>query len=443
MTSNKFEEHQITRDAQAILRLNPHPADGKLHFVSLDEIRDRFGKTWPRHRARVMEAAETALRHHLGEHDIFLPHGDAGFVLLFGSKQGDDAAVTCGLVKADLLRRFVGDSAIAGLKVRTEILKLADGTLDSANLEALLRAAPQASDSPYGTPLTDEPVSRHGVDAREAIPAGTEHRARMERAMATVGLDPFGSWSRLGPDAGAIRLRFDPICFAVKRVVTSFALTPTRFLRDDPQPIVGYAALGELSRSAIGLLDRIVLGHAIRTVIDGSQHARRSLIIVPVSSDTLSSADLRDAYLEHLDRLSPDAQRLLVPFVRRVPGGVPDSALVDAIAALRTRCRAVGARVRIDLQMARGFKAAGVFSGSLVLGAHGDPNVIEPARIEASAALLRKAGLAPVLTGIACNGHLKRALAAGYDYVGGPAVAQQVDAPFPPRAWQPPDERST
>jgi len=431
---------------KAVFDRNPEPTGGKIHMVGLEEIKARLGPRWAMRKQRVMEAAETVLRHHIAPNDLCLPYGELGFVLLFADSDADRAAATCGLVKAELLRRFAGDSALNGLDIATEVVSLGDGSVEGVSLASALKRLTTAADRPaVSTSAGVSLAAATGDAASEASPFETdleglyppssaEDRARTGQAIIAAGLSIAEVGDTLGYAATMLRLRFDPVCQAQKGLLTVFSCVPSR-LALAGRELDGYRVLNEQSETAVTLLDRIVLAHAMRSLVEGARQHRVGLIIVPVSFDTFARPGLRQEYLHLLTRLPADLRRFLVPFIRRLPQGVPESRLVEIVSGLKPNVRAIGARVPFDPTTVRRVRACGILSASFALNPHGDAEGISPDLIEKGAELLTKAGAVPTLTGISCDTHRERAVAAGYHYISGAAVADRVETPFPPRAW--------
>ena len=431
------------KNFQAILKKNPNPSATKIHMIGLEEIKTRLGKRWAKHKGRVLGAAKSILQHHLSTHDLCLPYGELGFVVLFAEADQHSAAITCGLVKAELLRRFVGDEALDGLDIHTETMSLDLDSIEAVSLAKTLRKiASETSDDgeEIDSSLNLEQENSHSFqpienEIQDLYPAASEADInRIERAIVTSALERNEVNEALGHSANLLRFRFDPIYQPKSGVIGTFTCVPTRTTLTGRE-LESYRVLTNDNEASVLLLDRLILAHCMETLIDSVKERRLGLIIVPVSFDTFARPASRQEYLQQLMRLPQDLRRFVVPFIRRLPKGVPESRLVDIASALKPNVRAIGARVHMDVALVQRLRSCGFYGASLVLHPYGENGRIHPDLIEKGAEMLIKAGMSPTLSGIASKKHRDRAVDAGFHFLCGPAIASRVEQPFEPRSW--------
>jgi hypothetical protein len=212
---------------QKLFQETDQPVGGQLHMIGLEELRDRLGSAWPAKRDRIREAALSVMRQHLGPADICLPYGELGFVVLFARSNQGTAMATCGMVKAELLKRFVGDSALAGLDVRTQVMSLADGGGREASLADIIRSmttGPGVSEGGSANESAgDQPERRRLTDLFDVDPTSLyEPVSEIDReltstAITAAGLERAGVSDAFGFPVEQIKLRFEPTYHAKNR----------------------------------------------------------------------------------------------------------------------------------------------------------------------------------------------------------------------------------
>src|SRR3546814_3949408 len=81
-----------------------------MNVIGLDEVRARFPKLWERNRKRILETTRGILKQFTDPlTDIVLPVGDGNFILLFTRLDKAEALLRSAVIKAEVLRRFMGD----------------------------------------------------------------------------------------------------------------------------------------------------------------------------------------------------------------------------------------------------------------------------------------------------------------------------------------------
>lgn len=182
--------------------------------------------------------------------------------------------------------------------------------------------------------------------------------------------------------------------------------------------------------AALEKLDFVTLHYAIGVVRGLVREKRRLLITVPVRFETVSKAANARRYIDILrERLGPEAAPLLVIELVKVPGGAPESRLIEISAPLRAHVRAVIARLNPEITDFGPFAAARVAAvGCDLDGQSGSELALmqQTARFSRAAA---KAGIATYLRGIGSLSLTAAALGAGFAHVDGDAVALMVDQP--------------
>jgi hypothetical protein len=179
-------------------------------------------------------------------------------------------------------------------------------------------------------------------------------------------------------------------------------------------------------------LDRAVQRHVIDDINALLTHDQRVILMMPVHYETLASWPRRQDYVAQLEQLPTPTQQLLVVDILGTPTGVTQSRLVELIAPLRRYCRAVAMRVPLAAADFASIKLA----GAIVVGCDiGRMTGAELAIIQDMGQFQRaaeKAGLACYIRGIHTRSLAAAALAAGFSYISGDAVAEVTPRPTTP-----------
>lgn len=176
-------------------------------------------------------------------------------------------------------------------------------------------------------------------------------------------------------------------------------------------------------------IDRVVLQRALADISVIATLPERSVLVVPVHYSTLSSDRRRRAYMAIVQAVAPAEQAFLVWEVVDLSSGLMTSALQQAATLLKPYGRAVLLRVDLDQINFDGFSAAGIYGVGVDVGgvALSEANLIQ--RLERFRVRSARHGLKAYGLGLSKLSLTTAAVAAGFDHIGGDAVAPLVDGP--------------
>jgi len=400
--------------------------DGNLMaLIGLDEVRERFPDMWERNRDRIVATTRTILRQHTDPGtDVVLPIDDGNFAVLFTRLDSQEALLRASAIKAEVLRRFIGDEALGALDMRVEAMTLNCETAMTGTLGDLLASV-------------DRPPA---PDAGERRPVARP-RPRKEPAS---GLADLLSHAELPEDALATRFEFrfedldfgyQPFLYADKGVISIFACRAIRHAAAG-EFLTGYDVLPrDASVEQVVELDRLLLDRVRRDLVDMALRKRVAVVVAPVSLETMTNRAASERYLRTLRQVPSDLRNYLVPILCRCPADVPSGRLTAMISPLRRLSRAVSMRLETARQPLDAIKAAGAFSVGFNVMHAARTEMAAPRFIKRFAAAARKLGLRTYIDGVDTLELAQRCRAADIAYLGGRAFAEVSDHIGPVCEW--------
>lgn len=320
-----------------------------MNLIGLDEVRARFPTMWERHRDRIRATTEAILKQHTDpQTDIVLPVGDANFVVLFTRLDPQAAQLRASIIKAEVLRRFMGDDALAGLDMRIRGLELDSSAVAGGALTELLASATEGERSTGSTPK-----ARPGtVMAKARGPASDGAGTRFEQT-----IDALETRFRFSFDD--LDFGFVPYRFEARGVFAVFACRPVRYSAMG-DILTGYSVLPpDADAGQFATLDRLLLTRVRQGLVDMALRKRMALVGLPVSFETMTNRGIAAEYLALLQKIPSDLRTYLVPALCRCPVGVPQGRLAEILNPLLRFSRGVNIRLESPKQALAQVKAAG------------------------------------------------------------------------------------
>lgn len=96
---------------------------GQFQWVNLDMVRREAGEDWERLRRKIYNVSAQFIERRLDEGDVLL-RAKGGFMLIFGQREGDDAAEKVEEIALALNVFFLGDRILRSLKIEAEARSL-------------------------------------------------------------------------------------------------------------------------------------------------------------------------------------------------------------------------------------------------------------------------------------------------------------------------------
>ena len=349
---------------------------GKLFFVDLADIRERYADKWDRLAKIIFPTAERIIQENIGDRDFFTQVEDSYFVV-FADLAPEEAEARCAKIRSEIERWLFGESSeeIPPLKIKTAVVQV-DGSVAFEEIEALPVIAGMASGLPEG-----------------------------------------------------IEFIYTAMWNARRKIVSSYLCLP-RFEREGEEPLVGDAFLGDdCDDVSLADLDKRTLENVRQDLLQLAQKKRRVFVAFPVHYSTLTNPDTISELATTLQAIPQTQRRMLVVEIVGIPEDVEPILLQQVTAAMRHFSRAVLARSPLERADFQTYTAAGIVgAGADLTGMEGDEaDIIEMMNQFAEKA--NDAGLRTYVHGLRSLSLTTAAVCAGFDHVDGDAVTSIVDEP--------------
>jgi hypothetical protein len=420
---------------KAMLQHAGHRAllSGRVNFIGLQKVKERYGSGWERVAVRAERMARTIIERHLVSGDIYTSINGLTFVIVFASLTPEQAKVKCLAIADAITKALLGEQGGDLLEIKTAVTRV-DGTLGLESIsftdrlcaslegaEELQFTEPPARAPPPALPAAPPPAGKAPPPALPAAPPpASPAPPPAGRAPRSPRLDPLAN----------LRFLYRPIWDRPRNVVSGY-LCAAQVLSTDGSTVLGDAeALIEGDADERARLDERIRERALRDLATVFQEGRKLLVTLPVHFETLCAVGRRRDYLAAVDReLVDGAAKYLMIEIAGVPAGVPQARLVELTAALRGQCRGVLLSLPVDTPDLTSVKGSGATAvGCDVSGAAASEAVLMQQMNRFSRAA-DKAGFPSYVHGARSLSRVVTALGAGFNYIDGSAVASPIDHP--------------
>lgn len=362
---------------------------GTLHLLDLEQIHLRFGRRWPELREKVFQILEHAVDRAIGPNDLYVVADEHTVFVLASGRRRSEARTHIELLASEITERLCG-LVPGGVAVRCRSLPfdLVGGLEGVVGLKGL----------------------RERIERCEREVESAERRAFEEvRERLVVGFEPvlhprkrLVAAHRIGAFAADATGRLEPAdCHFEDRITGTFDALVDRWLLE--------TCAGRLAASP----------------------APRTTLVLPLRAETLLALATRKAYLAACRRLPLRSGRRLVFEILELPGAMPQARLREVVGYVAPFALGVAVRVHPRPLALDNLEGSGARFASLSCGPPPDgPQRAAPPPLAGFVTLAHGLRLRAVCTDIAGEGRLREALAAGVDYVAGPAIAPVRTTPL-------------
>ena len=372
------------RAAEILGRSEPVTA-GKLHLISFERIKERFGASWSHMAPKAEGLMRRAIEKRLAPVDVYRKGDNLDFVILFPSLTAQEGRVKCAQLAEEIGRALVGD-------LGAELAQV-DAGAAVVDSKALLSIIDQEGD-----------LHEAIVGEVAKAPSATPYRY-------------LGALSALEQ----VKFLFRPIWDVKRQAVFNFLCVPV--MRTPGGRIVsGEASIEGLNDRHTRLdYDLKLLKRVIDELTRMGSEDRRLLYTVPVHVDTVSSGAFRTEYLKLWRELPLSLQRLAIFDLVGGSDGFPQSRLIEILPSLKPLSRAVTLRMPVGAgQSFSRFAHVGLHALSSEAPAGREENALGD--IEKFVIAAEKAHLLTYLHGIRTASLALAAVGAGFGFIDGPAI---------------------
>lgn len=419
-TPGNASDDVLLRRLDRILWQRRSILSGNIHLVGLQKIRNRIGDEWPRIAERAQDIAQKAIQRACGAEDVFTRYDELSFLIIFANLSTEQAQLRCLEIAEEIGRKLLGDNFVAEAAEVSSGVFEADGSLvfnaisKPDLIQRLIAEKEKKLDAAPGGEVAEQSATAdENGDADPGMPDFSFAQLDKTKALASI------------------RIQYRPMWNLKQKVIANYFAAATgenlfgRRISD--------SALREELASALSNaeFDMFVARSALRDLAVGVTKGNRVLMSWPIHFETLAARTGREAYIALCREIPDQVRQLLVFELDGLPDGVPQSRLLDIMAALKPFCRGIMVRVPADFHnfsVMTGLGLTGV-GFSLSGYAPGDEQRIKLMNDFVDHAT--RIGLRCYVHGIASRAQALAAIAAGFDWIDGDPVNQAADLPGP------------
>ena len=363
---------------------------GSTCIIGLNAIRRQAGERWESIRASVTQRLETLLRQRLSPEDFFVPVGEVSYLVVMPAAAPEDGLICSLRIAYELYAGLFGSCAIQHLN--------------------LARAESVADDVLEIEPLNRAEAIRLAKKAELAFAAQPGERRHMRKAA------PPAAPSR-------ITLGYLPVWDVRYEVIRAYRCLPAGVRRPKLEhPPVQQAQ----TMSQTGLT---VLQLAVETLERHLARDERFLLNLPVSYEMLCAPVARMEFVAACRQLPCTLRPYFAFVIEEVPVGVPQSRLLDLVAAIRGFAGMIAAKIPARLPDFTAFRGAGLKALGIELS--GLSAAESGFDINKLTAETRRLGISAFLDEVPDAKTVRTAMESGVQWMSGPAIAAAVDDPGP------------
>jgi EAL domain-containing protein (putative c-di-GMP-specific phosphodiesterase class I) len=227
-----------------------------------------------------------------------------------------------------------------------------------------------------------------------------------------------------------LKMRFHPMWHVHNKLITGY-----RCVYSYKSNRVTVYEAGRLLREAAdevvcAKVDIATCQQAIAGVQSLLQHGQKALMIVPVHYSTIEQARFLAAFVDTIGKASDDAKKLIVFEILGVPTGLSRFKLHEPLSHVRARCRGIVVRTGADFSNFEMYRELGVHAVGLDAFEYRswkEQKLI--VLLEQFGTLAQRYRLHSFVHGVQTNSMTVAAVASGFTYVDGPAIATDLDSP--------------
>lgn len=386
-----------------VLETNRDVMAGRVELVSLKPIVEHFADDWSRMAPKVHRLTDYLIQKRLSPDDLCTRSDDFSYVIVFGRSSRAQARLKATLIAQDIRETLFGAGAPESML----------GTADLA-----LKEDDVVLVKPEGIETLDKALIQAGAERDRSTDKGVEWVSFEEEAHA---LDDF---------VDRLDIVFRPMWFVPKKVISTYQAMPA-VIRGPSRLTIDYRVLPDDAPDAaylrldLRLLDAAASGH--RAVV--GRTGRRFLVSAPVHYRTLSAPASRSHYQAALRRLGQDVRHDLVLEVVGIDDAVPGPTVSNMIGYLGPLARNLIIRVHIATRRLERFRLPHVTALGVDLLEHELPSERLIPALDRFCETCEGLHFHSYVSGVTTRSQAMLAVASGFTFIGGQAVAEASQEP--------------
>lgn len=406
---------------------------GTMQLIGLAGVQQVLGERWAERSENILRLVEGVLRRKLDVTDAFYKVDEENYLILFTRLGRREAEFKAKVISDEIQKLVVGEVPADHEVIVTSNVAEVDRGFVLGKIHSLKELVQYVRETPSDT---DEEGITFFHGGRAADP---EVRASDDLSLpAVVGEGPdladldqsLANLFQKKTTAAFLkecRAGFYPLFSVKRRSFSSYHSTVIHVPSGRPAHGISDPFLENPDELPFQL-DRYVLTAGLLGVHRMLTSGRRGIVVMPVTYDTLAQSKLRDVYFTRLKEVPTGVVRFLGISVRNIPPGTPASRIAEVMAYVQPFCASRFLRIPPDPRL------IDLYAGT---GCHGFSSWVPQEedtarRCHVLSNFTRRAALHRmecVLTDAGSHDDLSTALAAGFTYMSGDAVAGMIEMP--------------
>ncbi|MCC6912476.1 MAG: EAL domain-containing protein [Rhodospirillaceae bacterium] len=387
----------------------PSRAAARRHTIRLEDlIVHKYSE-----RAALMKKADKIARRifdeELREGESYRIAEDGVYLVLLPRLTPEAGALRCSLLAEHMAR------AIRKVNPAAAQFEKADPQNARPRSRVHRRITGAPASKPVSDPISQEAATRafeRMIDVGQAAPAQELALTDSERlAMARMSLS------------------FHPVWHVRNKLITGYRCALSMNGQDLSLKETAGAMNSDVSVVTKAKIDAMIYANAVAGVQGLLQTGQKALLVVPIHFSTLDHMRYIAPLLEAGGPLPADAQSLIVFELLEIPQKTSHFRLREPTSYLRTRSRALLARIGFDFSSLDAFRELNFHGISIDLGDYPWSESQLLPFFDAFTLAAGKQKLHPFVHGIRSASLTVAAISSGFSYIGGPAVAAPLSAP--------------
>jgi hypothetical protein len=363
---------------------------GKLHFIDLSALRDRFADRWEKLGPSLRPGILRIIEGQLGPEDKVSPYEDA-FIIVFPGLSKSQAQEKCAAITRVVTTWLLGKYGDKSLIHAKTVVARIDGNIDFERISVF-----------------------------EALNAKFEAEEQNERQSASPAAQVF---------PGNVNFIYRSMWNARNKIVSSYVCTPTLTTADGRTLMGDNVIPADADTESVAMLDlramqRVLSDHKLQS--DGRTPAFLSF---PVHFSTIADGDLRAQYLSILRQVPKPFQQLMVLELVGLPLYQAEINIALVVSYIRHLVRAVSARFSLDHTEFAPVRRTGIVAVGVDLAGEAGNETALMAKFDPFVNGANLCGLRTYIRGLPSLSLTTAAVCAGFTHFDGDAVASLKKSP--------------
>lgn len=413
---------ELQKLCDQLFKHKKHLTSGKFQFIGLAKIRKRIGnKQWAGLSKIVYEVTEEVIEKHIGRSDIYIRYHDDTYVIIFAHASLEEGRIKAAQIAEEIQRRLfeVDEKELKDMEIRQAIINIRIDFLMSNDFPDFLDDLPWQANTLDFQNIEDESEqtkTQIKIDAIEVEAA--RYRIKNQTAQDSSAISD-------------ILYTYLPFWDVSRGALTTYLCIP---YKDKPSkdPLSAHTILYKgLNAPQRVALDIATLKHVMAELNKIESLGRKLIVTCPVHYDTLYNFDEYETYKQILETI-PDMQKQFLTFIiMNMSKELPSKNPYWFAGPLRKFCRHVFAEVplRRDVNFNylrnTGVDVVGVRLDMSQTSEQDAITILNGMNAKAKALKISKT----FVLGVTSLSLTTSSVCAGFDFLCGPAVHENVNEP--------------